>query len=233
MLNFVRRIKRWQRAKETARLRESHLGAHSVIHPTAQVLGWKNVQIGERTIISEHCWLNVNDRESGETAISIGSHCFFGRRNFLSSGSRIVIGDYCLTGVDCHFLGSDHVMDDPFRPYLTTGTTGGGEIIVGPNCWFGASIEVLKGTTIGYGCIIGAGAVVRGQIPPLSVVVGNPGRIIKRYDVRTKQWVAIADFSSAAEKEYPSEAEYLARLRQAAPTFRGPLVASGSDFGDL
>ena len=40
----------------------------------------------------------------------------------LSAGAHILVGDYCLTGVDCHFLGSDHLHDSPFVPYMTTGT---------------------------------------------------------------------------------------------------------------
>ena len=233
MLNIGRRIKRWQRSRETERLRRQRMGVDSVIHRTAQVLGWKNVRIGERTIVSEGCWLNVNDRESNETAISIGSHCFIGRRNFLSSGTRIVIGDYCLTGVDCHFLGADHVMGNPFIPYIATGVTGGGEIVVGANCWFGAAVTVLKGAVIGYGSILGARSLVTGVVPPLSIVVGNPGKIVKRFDVRSNAWVPAADLPADGDTQLSGEAEYVERLRKAQPTLRGPLIASGHDFGDL
>ena len=133
------------------------------------------MRIGERCVISEATWINVNDRENTDFAILIGNHCFIGRRNFLSSGKRIRIGDYCLTGVDCHFLGADHLHHTPYTPYSATGTTLDGVVDIGPNCWFGASVTVLKNVRIGFGSIIGAGAVVTHSVPPYSIAVGNPG----------------------------------------------------------
>lgn len=50
---------------------------------------------------------------------------------------------------------------------------------VGDNVFIGAGAIILPNTTIGNYCIIGAGAVVKGNIPDYSVVVGNPGKIIK------------------------------------------------------
>ena len=52
-------------------------------------------------------------------------------------------------------------------------------VSVGDNCFIGAGAIILPETTIGNNCIIGAGAVVKGIIPSYSVVVGNPGKIIK------------------------------------------------------
>lgn len=51
---------------------------------------------------------------------------------------------------------------------------------IGDWSFLGAGCIVLPGSTIGKYCIIGAGAVVKGDIPDYSVVAGNPARIIKR-----------------------------------------------------
>lgn len=233
MLAARRWLHRKQSAREAATYRRAHVGPHSHLAPDVHVLGWKNVRIGHHTIVSEGVWINVNDRASSEIAIVIGDNCFIGRRNFLSSGPRIEIGDYCLTGIDCHFLGSDHIHASPFVPYVATGTTGDGAIEVGANCWLGSSVTVLKNVKIGFGSIIGAASVITRDVPPLSVAVGNPGRVIRRFDMRSQAWVRVADYPADGDAHLPGKDEYLATLRKSHPAIKGPVVASSSSFGDL
>lgn len=51
---------------------------------------------------------------------------------------------------------------------------------IGADCWIGAGANIVGGVTIGDGCVIGAGAVVTKDIEPYSIVVGIPGRVIKK-----------------------------------------------------
>ena len=53
-----------------------------------------------------------------------------------------------------------------------------GKIVVGQDVWFGAGVRVMKNVTIGDGCVIGAGTVVTKDIPPYSIAVGVPARIV-------------------------------------------------------
>mgnify|MGYP004560051377 CR=1 FL=1 len=55
-----------------------------------------------------------------------------------------------------------------------------GSVIIGEDVWIGSNAVILSGVRIGRGSIVGAGAVVTKNIPPYSVVVGNPARIIKK-----------------------------------------------------
>lgn len=62
----------------------------------------------------------------------------------------------------------------------------GPDTIIGHDVWIGARATILPGARIGSGCIIGAGAVVGGDIPPYSIIAGNPGRVIRaRFDDAT------------------------------------------------
>lgn len=64
----------------------------------------------------------------------------------------------------------------------------GRDTVVGHDVWIGAEARVLPGAQIGHGVIIGTGAVVGGEIPDYSVVVGNPGRVIRRrFEAQTVQ----------------------------------------------
>jgi NDP-sugar pyrophosphorylase family protein len=63
-------------------------------------------------------------------------------------------------------------------PISHTGKTRVEKTVIGKNVFLGANAVILAGSKIGDGCIIGAGAIVSKTIPPMSVVAGNPGRII-------------------------------------------------------
>lgn len=203
------------------------------IDKTVQVLGWRSVEIGKLAVISEGSWLNVNHRSRKSAQIVIEDNCFIGRRNFLSSGKLIRIGSYCLTGIDCKFMGSNHVYETPFRPYITTGTTGEAVINIGVNCWLGANVSIIGQSRIGHGSIIGANSLVKGDVPAFSVVVGNPARVIKRFDAVSERWVPAADFNAEMEARLPSEGDYLRALRASAPHIEMPILGASGRLGDL
>lgn len=208
-------------------------GSGVYIHPSVQMLGAANVAIGNYSCICEQTWLNVNHRNHGEIAIRIGDNCFIGRRNFFSSGKQIEIGHYVLTTIDCKFVCSSHITDDPLMPYIASGTTSNDVIRVGVNCFFGAGAMVLGNVSIGHGTVVGANSLVIRDVPPFSVVVGNPARILRRYSFSRQSWIDI-DFVTEEDLENnPSEADYLDMLRRTHPKVSMPLIAAGSDQGDL
>ena len=55
-----------------------------------------------------------------------------------------------------------------------------GDTVIGNDVWIGQNVTFLPGVHVGDGCIIGANAVVASDIPPYSVVVGNPAKVIRR-----------------------------------------------------
>jgi len=211
----------------------SKVGPGSYIDSTVQIIGWQNVNIGSNTVVSEDSWLNVNFREDVAKVIDIGSNCHIGRRNFFSSGPLIRIGDYCMTSVDCHFLGAGHIIEDPMIPYLGSGPSEGKKIILGTNVWLGASVTVLAGVEIGRGSIIGATSVVTHSIPPFCIALGTPCEVVKRYDFIQRAWIPIDEWNEALEQAMPGEAGYLATLRANYPRIGRSLIASGSSFGWL
>ena len=74
---------------------------------------------------------------------------------------------------------------------------GSGDVIFGENNYIGIGSVIVgpveTGACVGIGqhCQIGAGAVVTKDIPPYSVAVGNPARVVKRYDFEKKEWVRV------------------------------------------
>jgi lipopolysaccharide O-acetyltransferase len=64
-----------------------------------------------------------------------------------------------------------------------------GTVHIGADSWIAYGACVLPNVTIGRHCIIGALSVVNRDIPPYSVAVGSPARVVKRYDFDRKEWV--------------------------------------------
>ncbi len=214
-------------------LRRRHVGAGSYLAPDVHVLGWRNTFIGRDTVLCEGVCVNINHRETEGAGVSIGDHCFIGRRNYLNSGTEIVLKDYCLTGPDCRFNGADHVISDPFQPYIATGTTRGSSIVIGVNCWLGANVTILGNVSIGHGCVIGAGSLVTKSAPPFSLLIGSPARVVKRFDVLSRQWIPAEHFTAAMSVALPDEIAYIDILKRNAPEIRVPTAAAGKAQGDL
>ncbi|MBA2748254.1 MAG: acyltransferase, partial [Tatlockia sp.] len=61
-------------------------------------------------------------------------------------------------------------------------------VVIEDNCWLGYGVKVLDGVTIGEGSVIGAGAVVTKDIPPYSVAVGVPAKVVRSRQPVEKQF---------------------------------------------
>jgi acetyltransferase-like isoleucine patch superfamily enzyme len=73
----------------------------------------------------------------------------------------------------------NHRFDHPTKLIVEQGTVHKG-IVIEDDCWIGAKATILDGATIGRGCVVGAGAVVTRSIPPYSVAIGVPARVVKQ-----------------------------------------------------
>jgi hypothetical protein len=195
-----------------------------------RVTGWRAISLGTNVVVGTGTWLNVNNRKIDSPTLQIKDNVFIGRNNFLTVGKLIVIKEYCLTASNCSFIGSSHISSNPMLPYIASGTTGQDEISIGVNCFFGYGAMVIGNVDVGHGSIIGAGCVVRHDIPPFSLVVGNPARVIKRFCFSRMCWVNPEDFNNVLSVD---ELTYLAALRANVPFTIQPLSAAMSFLGDM
>ncbi|PYC65713.1 acetyltransferase [Micromonospora arborensis] len=109
---------------------------------------------------------------------------------------RLIIGKYCAIATGARFLmaGADHptmgVSTFPFTIFggewtertldIVTAMPSRGDTVVGNDVWFGYQATVMPGVRIGDGAIIAAGAVVTADVPPYTIVGGNPAKAIRR-----------------------------------------------------
>lgn len=102
----------------------------------------------------------------------IGGHSFIGAAGGVRIGNDVIMGQYV------SFHSENHDFNDTDIPIRLQGVTHKG-IIIEDDCWIGAKATFLDGARVGRGSVIGAGSVVRGDIPPYSVAVGVPAKVIK------------------------------------------------------
>jgi acetyltransferase-like isoleucine patch superfamily enzyme len=175
----------------------SRISIKGYVSPSAgincnSILFGKHIFIGDRVIIYD---------ADGDAAVAIGDKCSihqdcvieFGQAGRLDIGDNthiqprcqfsaykglIQIGSGVQIAPNCAFYPYDHgylpgipIMDQPLQ------TKGG--ITIDDDVWIGFGVIVLDGVHIGKGAVIGAGSVVKSNIPPNAIAVGVPARVVK------------------------------------------------------
>jgi acetyltransferase-like isoleucine patch superfamily enzyme len=110
-------------------------------------------------------------------SIRLGKRAFIGPYVVIYGHGGVDVGDHCLISMHSRVLSSNHFVPSSERrirdePDVLLPTR------IGRDVWLGAGVTVLGGVTIGDGCVVGAGAVVTKDIPPYSIAVGVPARVI-------------------------------------------------------
>jgi acetyltransferase-like isoleucine patch superfamily enzyme len=119
-----------------------------------------------------------NFRGLPHAGIETGKNCFFGEYTCIRGQGGVKIGDGVYTGTQVQIAAVNHVYADPDKFIKDQGITAEG-IVIEDDVWLGSNVVVVDGVTIGKGCIVGAGAVVTKDLPPYSVAVGIPAKVVK------------------------------------------------------
>lgn len=111
--------------------------------------------------------------------IELGNNVQFGPGCIIQCDTKI--GNNVLLAHNVALIGKDdHLFCFPGIPIWDSGRGDKFKVIIEDDVWIGHSAIILSGVTIGCGSIIAAGAVVTKDVPPCSIVGGNPARLIKK-----------------------------------------------------
>jgi len=141
--------------------------------------GGEGVVLGRGVTLRRNVHIEVTSvlRQPGEGCV-IGDRAGISENCQIAAKGRIEIGPETLFGPACLVIAENHVFDDPDRPIREQGASREG-ISIGGDCWLGGGTKVLDGVSIGDSSVIGAGAVVSKDVPPRSIAVGVPARVIR------------------------------------------------------
>lgn len=159
------------------------LGSHyQIMKPWHLKIHGANITIGEspHIITARDRRVTLTTWQFGDDAghIEIGDYCLLCPGVRLDSASRICVGNNTMFASSAYVTDADwHDLYDRTRPIGNTAP-----VVLKDNVWIGDSVIVCKGVTIGENSVIGAGAVVAGDIPANVIAAGNPAKVIRELD---------------------------------------------------
>lgn len=141
-----------------------------------RVINHGRITLGNGASFQRRCSISAVGGE-----ILIGNRVSFNRNCIAICHQRIRIGSNCAFGPNVVIYDHDHKFNSMGFAQDEYNTS---PIEIGDNCWIGANVTILRGTIIGEGSVIGAGTVVRGVIPPHSLVTSGREMIVRPIEER-------------------------------------------------
>lgn len=141
--------------------------------------GSKKVRAFCGKLILRECGKNVNIEKGAQFSsdVSLGNNSGIGINAFVAAD--VIIGNDVMMGPQCLIYTSNHRMVDLTVPMWKQGFTEPKQVVIEDDVWIGARVIILPGVHIGKGSVIGAGSIVTNDVPPYSVVGGNPAKVLK------------------------------------------------------
>jgi len=151
------------------------IGADVVFEDGVLVFHPGNIEIGDNVYVGHNAILKGYYKNS----MVIGDYTWIGQNCFLHSAGGLTIGRAVGIGPSVKIITSAHGEEELSKPVLFCGLELG-EVVVEDGCDIGVGSTILPGVTVGEGSIVGAGSVVTKDIPPYSVAVGNPAKVLRK-----------------------------------------------------
>jgi acetyltransferase-like isoleucine patch superfamily enzyme len=145
--------------------------------------------LGDNVSLSGHVNLEVGSNKNIKDAVLIiGNNVHLNGGCSIMASLRVEIGDNVLLAGGCYIADDDgHPFDPIMRRSMPSTIDQIKPIFIEDDVWIGMNAIVTKGVRIGRGAIIGAASVVTKDVPPFTVVGGNPARILKTLDFRDER----------------------------------------------
>lgn len=147
------------------------------------VIPFNNFNLGHHATIEDFCTIN-----NGVGDIHIGNNTIIGVSNVLIG--PLTIGDNVMVAQNVIISGLNHNFEDVSLPPLLQHFNAK-NIVICDDVWIGANVVITAGVTIGKHSIIGAGSVVTKDVLPFCVYVGNPAKMVKKYNFEIKVWESV------------------------------------------
>ncbi|MES2332701.1 MAG: acyltransferase [Bacteroidota bacterium] len=147
------------------------------------VLPFNKFRLGDDSTIEDFSTIN-----NGVGDVLIGDRSLIGMGNVIIG--PVTIGNDVILAQNVVASGLNHGYEDIQLP-ISKQNINTSAIVIEDECWIGANVVIVAGVTIGKHSVVAAGAIVTKDIPPYSVAVGNPARVIKQYDAAQGVWKKI------------------------------------------
>ncbi len=130
------------------------------------------LEIGENCIMGDNCHIAAHEK------VKIGNNVLIASNVFISDLNHGCYNNEEFTSPD-EIPNARKIYSKPVE--------------IGDNVWIGEKVSILPGAKICGGGVIGSNSVVTKNIPPYSIAVGNPAKVIKQFNFKTKKWERLSE----------------------------------------
>ncbi len=181
-LTFWRRIKQFFFYEPMFRYRCSRVGKALYFESNFPlILGYGTIVAGDRLRLSGNVTFIVAYKATDNPTIEIGDEVYFGYATVLACAEKITVGNRVLFAQGVQIYDNNtHPLDPVARAKnLPVERENCAPVVIEDDAWIGAHATILKGVRIGRGSVVATHAVVSRDVPPMSVVAGNPAKVVK------------------------------------------------------
>jgi acetyltransferase-like isoleucine patch superfamily enzyme len=149
-------------------------------HCEVNGLSQKGLIFGDKVTIGSYAIIRPTNLYGGEAGIGLkmGNNSNIGPYSYIGCSGYIEIGNNVMISPRVSIYSENHNFDRTDIPMIEQGVTRS-FVKIEDDCWIAANSVILAGVTIGHGSVVAAGSIVTKDVPPLSIVAGNPAQIIK------------------------------------------------------
>ena len=163
-------------------------GRRSRISVPAWIKGHQSIHVGENVHIWRMSRMTAITPHPSRRIITIDDGSIIHPSVHISAVKSVHVAKNVLIAANCYITDHDHMWQDIANPPIRNGHVIARPTRICDEVWLGEKVMVLKGVTIGRNSIIGSGSVVTKDVPPFSMAVGNPARVIRTYDHDSGTW---------------------------------------------
>lgn len=173
--------------------RFARFGDGSIIVCPSIIRGEEGIYIGNNTTILENSRMQNYFQNENYPQITIGDRCYIGFYFSILNASCVTVGDDVLIASHVLITSENHgINPESDTPYMDQPLISK-PVIIGDGCWIGEKAIITPGVTIGKKSIIGAGSIVTRSVPDYCIAVGNPAKVIKKYNFNTHLWETVKE----------------------------------------
>lgn len=145
------------------------------------ILGYGSIHVGDRVRVSGNVTLIVSYKATPNPTIEIGNEVYIGYATVLACADRITIGNQVLLAQGVQIYDNNtHPLDPEARAQnLPVEKENVAPVVIEDDAWIGGHATILKGVRVGRGSVVATHAVVSRDVPSMSVVAGNPAKVVK------------------------------------------------------
>ena len=141
-------------------------------------LSRNGIELADNVMIGPYSVIRAGMLSHLGAGLRMGANSSVDAYSIIGAAALVTIGENVIMGQHIAFHAENHNYERVDIPIKQQGTQRKG-IVIDDDCWVGSNTTFLDGARVGRGCVIGAGSLVRGDVPPYSVIVGVPARVLR------------------------------------------------------